>query len=90
MIIWLKLNNSGFVMPELEELWKMKPVLDGKVIMKALQIKNGRPQVNQWVRSLLIILQNVVSMVLNKSAFFPQKQRDFEWQLSAALIGLRN
>lgn len=35
---------------DLDNVWKVKPLLDGKAIMDVLHVKSGGRQVGEWVR----------------------------------------
>jgi hypothetical protein len=48
--------QCGFYFPELENVWEMKRLLDGKVIMSVLGLKIGGPVVKQWVSGVHIFL----------------------------------
>lgn len=38
-----------FSSPDLDGVWKLKPVLDGKSIMGVMQVKSGGPLIGKWV-----------------------------------------
>ncbi|KAK3136232.1 hypothetical protein QOZ80_5BG0430040 [Eleusine coracana subsp. coracana] len=38
---------------DLDEVWKLKPLLDGKTIMGVLQLKSGGPLIRKWQQRLL-------------------------------------
>lgn len=40
---------SRFTFSELDHVWEVKPLLDGKAIMDVLQLKTGGPMVKEWV-----------------------------------------
>lgn len=37
----------------LDDVWKVKPLLDGKAIMGVLQLKSGGPQVGEWQKRVI-------------------------------------
>jgi hypothetical protein len=39
-----------FSAPDLDGVWKLKPILDGKSIMGVMQVKSGGPLIGKWVR----------------------------------------
>ncbi|KAM5569744.1 hypothetical protein ABKV19_016983 [Rosa sericea] len=41
------------VLTGLDKVWDVKPLLNGKEIMDALQLKSGGPLVSKWQRKLL-------------------------------------
>ena len=47
---WLTVLVYCFSSPDLDGVWKLKPVLDGKSIMGVMQVKSGGPLIGKWVR----------------------------------------
>lgn len=76
----------GFPSPDLDGVWKLKPVLDGKSIMGVLQVKSGGPLIGQWVQYYDSTSFATDSRPLNIltliHCWLLQQQRALKWQLA--------
>ncbi|XP_068640395.1 tRNA nucleotidyltransferase cca2-like [Aristolochia californica] len=50
--LFRRIENS-IIKLDLENIWEMKPLLDGKAIMNVLQLKTGGPLVREWQQRVL-------------------------------------
>ncbi|XP_058087830.1 tRNA nucleotidyltransferase cca2 isoform X2 [Magnolia sinica] len=50
---WFKRVENSIMELDLDNVWKVKPLLDGNAIINALQVKQAGPEVGEWHKKVL-------------------------------------
>ncbi|KAJ1264988.1 hypothetical protein BS78_08G042900 [Paspalum vaginatum] len=67
---------------DLDGVWKLKPLLDGKSIMGVMQVKSGGPLIGQWQRVLKWQLAHPTGTMDECIEWMKQSQSKLKWQLA--------